>query len=71
MLRGDAHHSVLVNAMVCAGAHVVPAALTVAQAVAEAVVKTVANTHVNHSVLVHNAEGGKPNKIHLACTQVR
>ena len=39
----------------------------VVKEVATAVVKTVANTHVNHSVLVHNAAGGKPNKIHLAC----
>ena len=71
MLRGDARDLAGVVAMELVAAVVKDVATEVVKELATPAANTVANTHVNHSVLVHNVEGGKPNKIHLACAQVR
>ena len=75
MLRGDVNMRVL-GVVLCT-------VLLVVKATAVAVVQLVANgdviiavsaiaiilacIHVTQEVMEHNTEGGKPNKIHLAC----
>jgi hypothetical protein len=57
--------------MEVAGVVVKELATAAVKELAAAAAKTIANTHVNHSVLVHNAVAGNHRTLHLTCAQAR